>query len=246
MVALLAVVAVALATVVAVHRASVEAKRQREIQLLWIGDQYRAALRSYHDVNPAGGVQQYPQKLEDLLADVRSPVVRRHIRQIYADPFTGKADWVLEQEGGRIVGLHSRDEGAPLLHAGFGSANGRFSASLSHADWHFLATDTVDYVNVLGTVGSTGSTGGSPLAGADSNASNSTNSTGTGNPTDTPGSTPPPDPVAEARTQCYNEYGTPSRSCRGPSFPAGNSPSSCLMAFAHLLDECLAAAASAN
>src|SRR5215469_9196678 len=65
-------------------------QRERETQLLWIGHAYRMAISSYYSMG-----HQYPLTLELLLTDDRFPVPKHHLRQLYADPMTGKADWTL-------------------------------------------------------------------------------------------------------------------------------------------------------
>ncbi len=89
----------------------VKAKREREQELLFVGEQYRAAIFSYVSATPAGKPR-YPRQLDDLLDDKRHPVVRRHLRQLYPDPLTGRADWevVLAADGG-IAAIHTRADG---------------------------------------------------------------------------------------------------------------------------------------
>jgi type II secretory pathway pseudopilin PulG len=72
---------------------STTAKRDKELELLFVGDQFRRAIGAYYEGTP--GAKRYPLKLEDLLEDKRLAVTRRHLRQLYADPMTGKADWEL-------------------------------------------------------------------------------------------------------------------------------------------------------
>lgn len=219
--ALLLVVALSLAATVAIGRAQLDAQRERETQLLWIGNQFRKALLSYHSVNPAGGQQQYPQKLEDLLDDERGPVTVRHLRQLYVDPMTGAPDWVPELQAGRIVGVHSRSKDAPLRHVFANPADAGFGAAKTYEGWRFLATDAVDYVNPLPAL----ATATPPGQGMDATPAAS----------DSP---PPPqqapDPVAAARAQCYAQYGKPNLVC-APDDGA------CRMGVLHQLDSCLAA-----
>lgn len=70
------------------------AQRERERELAFRGGEIARAIASYQR---AAGVEPapYPTSLRDLLADDRGPRVRRHLRRLYADPFTGQADWVL-------------------------------------------------------------------------------------------------------------------------------------------------------
>lgn len=70
------------------------AHRHRRAQLDWIGTQFEQALGSYYESSP-GGARSYPRSLDQLLLDPRYPTVRRHLRQVYADPFSGSTDWSL-------------------------------------------------------------------------------------------------------------------------------------------------------
>ena len=68
---------------------STESQRDREADLLFIGDQYRQAIRSYYELEPAQ--PRLPQSIDELLEDNRRPNVVRHLRRAYRDPFTGEA-----------------------------------------------------------------------------------------------------------------------------------------------------------
>ena len=46
------------------------ARREKERELLFVGDEFRKAIKQYYDGTP-GGVRQFPNKLEDLLKDAR-------------------------------------------------------------------------------------------------------------------------------------------------------------------------------
>jgi len=69
---------------------SVTEQRERETQLLFVGDAIRMAISGYF----AHG-HKYPQSLQDLLADDRTPTPMRYLRRLYFDPMTGAADWTL-------------------------------------------------------------------------------------------------------------------------------------------------------
>ena len=90
------------------------AQREREAELLFRGLQLRDALQRYQAQTPTGQPA-LPRALDDLLTDRRWPEPRHHLRRLWADPFTGAADWVLlHAADGGIVGLHSRAD-RPLL-----------------------------------------------------------------------------------------------------------------------------------
>jgi type II secretory pathway pseudopilin PulG len=74
--------------------ASTTARLQREAQLKWIGTQFVDAIGSYYYAS-TGPARSYPQTLQDLLQDQRSGNIKRHLRQVYLDPFTNKSDWLL-------------------------------------------------------------------------------------------------------------------------------------------------------
>jgi type II secretory pathway pseudopilin PulG len=113
------------------------AQREREAELLFIGDAYRRAIRAYYLASP--GAQRYPQRLEALLADERFPSVRRHLRRLYRDPMTGRPDWVLiEAPGGGVMGVHSRSPERPFKTAGFAEANRDLEGKARYADWKFF------------------------------------------------------------------------------------------------------------
>jgi type II secretory pathway pseudopilin PulG len=138
--ALLLLVIASLAVTLAVQKAQTGAQREREAELLFVGDQFRQAIRAY--ASAPGLPSQYPEALEDLLADKRWPVTRRYLRRIYMDPVMGKADWELDKAQGRIVGVHSPSERAPLRHAGFSQDDAAFEQAETYADWRFSAVAT--------------------------------------------------------------------------------------------------------
>jgi len=90
-----------------------QAQREREAELLFRGLQIRNALQAWQ-ANTAPGQAGLPERLEDLLDDPRpgssgTGPARYWLRQLYTDPFTGAADWVLlRTPDGGIRGVHSR------------------------------------------------------------------------------------------------------------------------------------------
>lgn len=115
-----------------------QARRDREEQLLFVGDQFRRALNAYYNTIPAGAARSLPAALEDLLEDHRFPVPLHHLRRIYLDPMTGHADWQLIRHGGGIVGIVSRSDQAPLKQKGFGKDYQQFEDASSYGQWRFV------------------------------------------------------------------------------------------------------------
>src|SRR5262245_58920368 len=113
---------------------STEAKRERERELLFAGDQIRLAIASYYALAP----NTYPSKLDDLVLDKRLPTVLRHLRKVYADPITGKRDWgYVRGPGETIVGVYSKSADAPLKQAGFPKEYESFEGAKAYSDWKF-------------------------------------------------------------------------------------------------------------
>lgn len=120
------------------------AQREKEAELLFIGEQYRRALLSYARATPPE-MPRMPRALDDLLLDQRQgPVPVRHLRRLYADPFSGKADWglVRDAEGG-IVGIFSQSMQKPLKTANFPDALKAFAHAPSYRQWVFSVGEAV-------------------------------------------------------------------------------------------------------
>jgi type II secretory pathway pseudopilin PulG len=135
---LFAVVLMGLALAAAASVWDTASKREREVELLFVGQQFRAAIDSYYNASPAAA-REFPRSLDDLLIDKRFPQPVRHLRRIYVDPVTGDRDWGLIKLGDRIVGVHSRSLGEPLKQAGFIGEQASFQSTSTYADWKFVA-----------------------------------------------------------------------------------------------------------
>ena len=113
------------------------ASREREAELLAIGAEMARALARYRDETPLG-TPPFPSSLAQLVEDGRFPVPRRHLRRIYADPFTGRAEWGLVRDGEAIVGVHSLAPGVPLRRARLPSELDPAAENAArYADWVF-------------------------------------------------------------------------------------------------------------
>jgi len=114
-------------------------KRERERELLFIGDQFRSAIRAYAQSGP-GTRGQLPRTLDDLLLDPRFPRNKRHLRKVFLDPITWKAEWGLVKtpDGGGILGVYSLSEETPLKKADFLPADRAFEGAARYSDWKFV------------------------------------------------------------------------------------------------------------
>lgn len=114
-----------------------DAQRARETELLFIGGQYRQAIRSYYALDPAQ--PRLPQSIDDLLQDNRRPDIVRHLRRAYRDPLTGGEFALIRTPDTQgIVGVMSQATGRPFKIAGFLPENEAFSDAASYADWRFV------------------------------------------------------------------------------------------------------------
>lgn len=117
-------------------------RREKERDLLAIGAEMRRAIADYYRLTPQAA-KELPQRLEDLLEDKRGPALRRHLRRLYADPLTGRAEWGLVAVQGRIMGVYSLAPGVPVIRGGFSEADQVFASATRYADWRFMAPDVV-------------------------------------------------------------------------------------------------------
>ena len=144
---LISVAVIGIAASASVSLGSQLARRDTEQSLLAIGNEFEQALRSYAGVpvdalvnsNANVGLgARGPRTLEDLLKDPRSANTRRHLRQIYADPMTGSAQWGLVKDpSGSIVGMYSLADGKPIKQTGFAAKWAHFEEAGDYSAWVF-------------------------------------------------------------------------------------------------------------
>ncbi|KXB31761.1 type II secretory pathway, pseudopilin PulG [Dechloromonas denitrificans] len=113
-----------------------ESRRDKEKELLFIGEEYRRAIASYYDNSP--GDPQYPARLADLAHDPRFPMPVRHLRRLYSDPMSADGQWHLISRQGRIVGVASRSLQAPIKIGDFPAEQSDFEGACRYADWQFV------------------------------------------------------------------------------------------------------------
>lgn len=114
-------------------------QRMREDELLYIGHTYRIAIKSYYEGSPT--VKQYPNSLEELLADKRFPILKRHLRYIYPDPLTGKPFDLIRSSDGRLIGVRSTSKRVPFRKQGFPIEYQNFENSHYYSGWEFVYLD---------------------------------------------------------------------------------------------------------
>src|SRR2546426_12608780 len=139
LVAMFAVAIAGLLLAVTSEVSSHSRQREKEKELLYIGDQFREAIALYYQRTP-GTVKRYPEKLEELLEDKRYLSMQRYLRKIHADPMTGKSEWgtVAAPGGGGIMGVYSLSDQRPIKSANFDVKDQSFAGGQRYSDWKFL------------------------------------------------------------------------------------------------------------
>lgn len=112
-----------------------------EEELLETGAEFTRALRSYAAATPRGQPTQ-PPSLRELLRDPRFPEPRRHLRKVYIDPITGKAEWGILYLADRtgVIGVYSLSESAPFKVANFDYRFQNFENREHISEWVFTMT----------------------------------------------------------------------------------------------------------
>lgn len=115
---------------------SIAAQREREREFVFRGEAIATAIARYQAASTTP-TPELPRSLDDLLEDRRRPVPLRHLRQRYADPFTGEPNWELVSDQGdktRFNAVRSRSDHALLREL---APDGRTLRKAS--DWLFTA-----------------------------------------------------------------------------------------------------------
>ena len=126
-----------------------------EEELLSIGAAFSDALRSYAAATPPGQPQQ-PPTLQELLKDPRFPGVRRHLRKIFVDPITGKAEWGVMYLGDKVgvLGIYSLSNSKPLKVANFDPRFLNMENREKISEWKFtLSSQTMAVTEALAPPG---------------------------------------------------------------------------------------------
>ena len=133
-----ALVGVSLAVTGEVWQTTVQRERERE--LLFVGDEIRRAITQYYESTPGTG-KQFPKSLDDLVRDNRYPTTRRYLRKVYPDPMTGKREWgLVKGPGDGIMGVYSLSRKSPIKRVNFPPEYNSFNNAESFAAWQFAYT----------------------------------------------------------------------------------------------------------
>jgi len=112
-------------------------KREREQELLKVGDTIRKAIGNYYNQTP-DVVKQYPPNLEALLKDERFPQPKRYLRKLYLDPVTQREGWgILEAPSGGVMGIYSLSAAKPYKTKNFRLMYRHFENKKYYGEWYF-------------------------------------------------------------------------------------------------------------
>jgi type II secretory pathway pseudopilin PulG len=115
-----------------------DAKRDRERELLRIGQLYAQAIARYHQASP-GSVKRYPPTLDSLTNDTRFVGTMRHIRKLYADPLNPSRPWgLVRAPDGGVSGVYSQSAEAPLRTEALDIGITQLPAARAYSEWQFV------------------------------------------------------------------------------------------------------------
>jgi len=113
-------------------------QREKEKELLFVGDQFRQAIGRYYQRTP-GAVKKYPPTLNDLLKDKRYLTTQRYLRKRYVDPMTGTTRWgLVRAPDGGILGVYSLSNATPLKVGNFKGQDAAFTGKRHYSGWTFI------------------------------------------------------------------------------------------------------------
>ncbi len=124
---------------------NISRQREKEQELLFVGHQFRQAIKMYCTGGPRGSqIQIYPMALEDMLKDPRYPSTRRYLRKIFTDPITGSNEWgLLKNPNGSIYGVYSLSENTTMKRDNFDLQDASFAGKNNYSDWKFVYVPVV-------------------------------------------------------------------------------------------------------
>ena len=133
---LIMLVLIAVGTLGAAEFWATSLKRERETELLFIGDQYRRAIAEYWRMTP--GRRAYPPSIDSLLTDERFPNPVHHLRRTYRDPMIESGEFEPIKQANGVVGVHSTSLDTPIKHAHFPKPYTQFEQAENYSQWMFV------------------------------------------------------------------------------------------------------------
>lgn len=119
-------------------------QREREEELLFVGQEYRAAIARYRARNHTRA-DRLPRELSELLRDDTQVPPQRYLRKLYADPMTGKRDWgLVRAPSGGIIGVYSDSRSVPRRKSRFQEGLKDFAKAKQYRDWRFIVPDDAE------------------------------------------------------------------------------------------------------
>ena len=116
-----------------------QAHREREQDLLRVGQLYAQAIARYQALSP-GSLKQYPSDLQQLLLDNRFAGTQRHLRKLYPDPLDPSRPWgIIRSPDGGILGVFSQSAAMPLRRAALDLDGLVLEPATRYDEWKFIA-----------------------------------------------------------------------------------------------------------
>jgi type II secretory pathway pseudopilin PulG len=113
-------------------------QREKERELLFVGQQFRLAIGTYFN-RSTGTVKQFPKTLEELLKDPRQLTSQRYLRRIYRDPITRQTEWgLVKSRDDRIIGVYSLSDDEPIKQGNFREVDKDLAGKAHYSDWRFV------------------------------------------------------------------------------------------------------------
>ena len=115
-----------------------QARREREQDLLRVGQLYAHAIARYR-ANAPGTLKPYPISLDQLLLDGRFAGTVRHLRRLYPDPLGAQRPWgVVRDADGGIRGVYSQSTDMPLRREPLDLDGVSLPAAQRYDQWKFV------------------------------------------------------------------------------------------------------------
>lgn len=111
------------------------AKREKEKELLFRGNEFRFAITQYKNLNP---LKRYPHSVEDLIKDPNSPDSKRYLRKLYKDPITGGEFVPIFDPAKGLIGVRSGSTEKPLKTSHFKVIDRCFEDKQQYREWLFI------------------------------------------------------------------------------------------------------------